>query len=232
MQRIIIAPVLITCASALHAAEWNGEGDLGFSQVSGNSESETLTAALKLGYDTEAKWKHLLELNAFNSSQDGERSAESYGLTFNSDYAVSENTYAFGNLRYVTDKFSGYDSQTALTAGIGRNFIDDGVTLFTGKLGAGYRMSDLNTGESEDEAIGTAEVTYNRVLTPTTNFESQVLTEAGSENTYVEGSAAVKVSMTDSLALRVAYTAKHNTEVPEGTEKTDHFTSVSVNYTF
>lgn len=222
----------LTLATQAQAAEWKGEGDLGFSQVSGNSESKSLNAAVSAGYDTGAKWKHLLSLNAFNASQDDDRSAESYGLSFSSDYAINETTYASGNLRYVTDKFSGYESQTALAATLGRHFIDDGITLLDGEIGAGYRLSELITGEDENEAVATAKAVFNRKLTDSTNFESNLLLESGSSNTYIEGGVALKVSMTETLALKLAYIAKHNTDVPVDTDKTDRFTTVSLNYTF
>ena len=232
MYKYFVGAVFVALSSQSFAADWNGEGDLGFSQASGNSESETLTAALDLGYDTGDKWSHLLELDAFNSSQDGDRSAESYSAAFSSDYAITEKTYAAGNLRYVTDKFSGYESQAAATLTLGRNFIDDGTTLFNAELGFGYRQSELSTGEEEDEAIGTFKSTYNTAITGTTDFESGLLVESGSENTYAEGSLALRVAMSDALGLRVAYVVKHNTDVPVDTEKTDKYTTISVNYKF
>ena len=75
-------------------------------------------------------------------------------------------------------------------------------------------------------------MTFKQQITDTTKFESYLLTEAGDENTYVEGEVALKVAMTEQLALKVAYLAKHNTDVSPGTEKTDRYSTVSLNYNF
>jgi len=232
MKQIPIFLSAVLLATTTQAADWTGEGDLGYNSVSGNSNSESLALALAGGYET-GKWLHAAGITAYNASTDDETSAESYELKFQTDYEISQSSYAFGNLRYLDDRFSGYDSQTSVTAGLGKTFIDDGISLFSGQLGAGYRSSEFQDGsDTESEAIVSGQVTYNRALTATTNFESSWSAESGSENTYLEGGVALIVSMTEQLGLKVSYTAKHNTEVPDGSKNTDRFTTVSLNYKF
>jgi len=227
-------------AAMCQAGEWSGTGDLGFNQISGNSNSESLAAALGIKYEA-GRWTHAFNAETFTASQTTEdddgnnidsRSAERYGGNWQSDFAINERTYAFGAVRYITDNFAGFESQTAINTGLGRTFIDDETTLFEGSVGAGYRQSDLNDGGSEDEAIGTLSVTYNRALTGNTDFESLWLVEAGSENTYAEGGVALKIAMSEALGIRLSYVAKHNTDAPEGSTSTDRFSTISLSYTF
>lgn len=222
----------VTASQPSLAGDWSGSGDAGYNSVSGNSDSESLTLGLNAGYTT-GKWKHSGEIDAFNASQDNETNAKSFSLRLQSDYDLSETSFAFGNIRYLDDEFSGYETQTTLTLGAGRTFIEDGNHLFSGQIGAGYRTSELrNNGGSEDEPVITAGITYNRDLTKTTIFESKWSAEAGSDNTYLEAGVALIVSMTDALGIKLSYTAKHNTDVPAGTSNTDRFTTVSLNYRF
>ncbi len=58
------------------------------------------------------------------------------------------------------------------------------------------------------------------------------LPSAQARNSLTSGNneLAVRVSMTDTLALSVAYTVRHNTNPPEGLEKTDQLTTVNLAY--
>lgn len=227
---LIVAPLaFVVPQTAL--AQWTGDGNLGFSQSSGNSESESLSAGLNAGYET-GKWLHTAYLSAFNASADDERSAESYGAGFKSDYAFTEKTYGWGGVRLIKDNYGAYEQQVSLSTGIGQHFIDDGITLFDGEIGIGYRDSEFQDGTSVDEEILTGKLVYNRQLTESTAWDSYVLAESGSDNTYLEGSMGVRVAMSEALGLSLAYVVKHNTDVPAGTEKSDKYSTVAVTYNF
>jgi len=232
MKKIVISILAFGLAAAVHSEEWTGIGDLGYSDISGNSNSETLNASLTLGYDTGAKWTHEITLNAINSSQEGVRAAENYGLNWNSNYAISDKNYGVGSLRYLDDRFSGFDTQTAIRVGVGRHFIDDGTTLLDAEGGIGFRRNELITGEDESEGILWGKSVYSRVLTPTTVFDAHGLFEAGDENTFIEAGVGIRVAMSEALGLRVAYLIKHNTDAPAPATSTDRYTTVSVNYLF
>ena len=226
------AVIFTLLSSSAMAQPWTGEGDLGFSQASGNSDTETLTAALQIAYDPESNWSHTLALSALNSSQNDERSAENYGLDFSSLYNFNERTYLTGNLRFLADNFSGFETQTAVTVGIGRTFVDNGTVVFDGEIGAGFRSSELITDETEDEGIGFLKLGLNWGISETTTFESHVLVESGSENTYSEGGAGLRVAISKALGLRVGYLITNNSDAPEGTVSTDRLTTLGVNYKF
>lgn len=228
---LALAP-LLAASTLSHAGDWTGEGDLGYNSASGNSTSESLAFGLGGAYE-DGDWLHTTELSAYRASQDNTISARSFGLRLQTDYAIDERTFAFGNLRYLDDAFSGYDSQASISLGTGRTFIENGDTLFQGQIGAGYRRSELQDDlGTESEPVATAEITYNHGLTENTVFESNGSAESGSENTYLEAGMALRVSMTDALGIRLAYLVKHNTDVPAETENTDKYTTVSLNYKF
>lgn len=232
MKKFITTVLAFGLATAAQSAEWTGVGDFGYSDISGNSNSETLTAALGLGYDTGGKWTHEVVLTAINSSQQDIRAAEAYGLNWNSNYAFNEKNYGVGALRYLDDRFSGFDTQTSIRVGVGRHFIDDGITLLDAEGGIGFRRNELITGEDEDEGIIWGRSVYSRVLSDTTIFDAHGLFEAGDENTYVEAGASIRVAMSEALGLRVAYLLKHNTDAPAPATSTDRFLTVSLNYLF
>ena len=230
---VVFSSLIYALASGQATAQaWTGEGDLGFSQASGNSETETLTAALGITYDPSNNWKHTLALSALNSSQNDERSAENYGLDFNSILDITPRSYLTGNLRFLADNFSGFETQTSVTIAIGTAFVDNAAVKFTGEIGAGFRNSELITGEEEDETIVTGKSNFNWGISDTTDFESHVLVETGEENTYSEGGLGLRVAISEALGLRIGYLLTNNSDAPEGTVSTDRLTTVGINYKF
>jgi len=213
--------------------DWSGSGDLGYNSVSGNSDSNSLAAAFSTTYDTLGDWVYMGEFDTYSASQDDETTAKAYSAKLQTDYNISERSYAFGNVRYLDDSFSGYDYQSSASVGFGKTFFDDGISLFRAQAGIGYRKNELMDGMGkETESIWTTRASYNRALTENTRFESRLISESGAENTYLEGQVSVGVLMTDNLGIKLSFLAKHNSDVPIGTENTDQYTTVSINYLF
>lgn len=224
---------LICTSFPVFAGDWSGSGDLGYNSVSGNSESNSLAAALSANYDTLGDWLYMGEFDTYSASQDEETTAKTYSIKLQTDYKISERSFAFGNVRFLDDRFSGYDYQSSASVGFGKTFFDDGISLFRAQAGIGYRKNELmdNLGE-ETESIWTTRATYHRSLTENTRFESRLISESGADNTYLEGQVAVGVLMTENLGIKLAYLVKHNSDVPVGSENTDKYTTVSINYLF
>lgn len=232
MRKLILAVLVSASPWAVADSNWSGEGDLGYNRATGNTTSQSLLTKLKLVYE-EGKWSHTGQFEATNTSENDERSAEAYVLKEQSNYAISETTYGFGGLRYEDNRFSGYSYQATLKGGLGKHIIDDGITIFDIEGGVGYRKSEeQDSGETFSEALAIASTRYHRQLTETTKFESDLNVESGKDNTYAELVLGVKVKINSSLALKVGYSVKHNSEVPDDTKNTDTLTSVGLNYSF
>lgn len=73
---------------------------------------------------------------------------------------------------------------------------------------------------------------YEWKLSDTATFTQDLLVESGAENTYLESKTALSASLVGNLALVVSYTIKSNSDVPLGTEKTDTFTALALEYAF
>jgi putative salt-induced outer membrane protein len=241
MRKLLIfgLPMLLVSTTTLaqnpapaKTRSWHGEGDLAYNKASGNSSSEALLAKLQIVYKRD-RWTHTGQLEALNTSEDDVRSGESYGLKAKSDYAFAETLYGFGRFRYEENRFSGYEYQSSLTSGLGKHLIDDGTTVFDIEGGVGYRYSEeAMTGETSGKPVAIGLIRYHRKLTATTRFETDLSVESGSDNTFVESVSGLKVKINSSLSLKLAYTVKHNTDVPNDTKNSDTFTSVGLNYSF
>ena len=73
---------------------------------------------------------------------------------------------------------------------------------------------------------------YTLVFSEMTGFTQDLVIESGSSNTSVESISALRARLFGAVALVFSYRVKHNSDVPVGTEDTDTFTAVSLEYAF
>lgn len=221
-----------TAAAAAESDEgWSGTAALGYLATSGNTQSSSLNSGFGIAYAI-GRWIHGVELKAIHATEDEETTAEAYTVGWKSEFNLTARDYLFGRINWRKDRFSGYDQQLSESLGYGRRIIDTGVHFLNAEIGAGARQSDLTDGTSESDLILRAGLSYRWQFTETAAFTQEVATEAGEENTYLESITALKATIIGDLALVASYTIRNNSEVPVGTENTDRFTALSLEYAF
>lgn len=240
MLRLLLL-ISLLCPSILQAAEtdaappagtWKGQGELGYSSTSGNSDAENLNASLGLSRET-ADWKHSLTLDSLKAKTDGETSADRFELRGRSEYGLGERSYLYGQLRYEDDEFSGYDYQASATAGAGSRLLDTGGHLLDASAGLGMRRVDSSTdGTTETEGIVGADLAYEYTISESATLTERLLLENGDENTYSESETALRTRINGALSAKISYLVKHNSKVPAGVENTDRLLTVALVYDF
>lgn len=244
MLRRLLLPWAL-CLPILHAAEpaatpaatpaegaWHGEGQLGFNATSGNTDSENLNAILGLSREAN-NWKHAVALEVFRAETDGETSVDLLEIRGKSEYGFGETSYFYGQLRYEEDAFSGYDHQTSVTFGAGSRLLETDRHRLDVSAGPGLRYAkNSESGDTEDEAIVGANLSYEYTLSEFSTLTARLLLEAGEENTYSESETALKTRIAGALSAKLSYLVKHNSTVPPGIDDTDRFVTVSLVYAF
>lgn len=213
------------------SGEFNGEGELGYNSTAGNSNTSSLNAKLGLTYVL-ADWEHNLTLNAVSAQNEGVSTRERYLLDGQASRTFSEVYYGFGNLRYDRDLFSGYDYQTNLTAGIGRRFWQPKTEVLNLELGAGYQVDKLQNQPEHANPILRSALKMRYPLNKQVSFAQDLLVNTGDRNVHSESTSGIKVNMTDSLALKLSYTLKHNSKVLDNRENLDTLTAITLVYGF
>ena len=223
---------LLLCFPALGLAEsWSGHADIGYTATSGNSDTKNLNAAFGVVYKL-VKWKHALELDVVRNEDSGAVSAERYGAEFQSNYALSDKSYLFGNIDWEKDEFGGVRERSSETIGYGRQILDKEKHKLAGELGIGPRQQEFQDGSKENDFIGRLNMDYDWLLSDTATFTQDFTVESGSENTFGESITGLKLKIVGNLAAKLTYTIRQNSDVPAGTEKRDTLTSVGVTYEF
>ncbi|HEX2140275.1 MAG TPA: DUF481 domain-containing protein [Woeseiaceae bacterium] len=218
-------------AAVAEADPWLIKAALGYLATSGNTESSSLNSGFSISFDDDL-WLHSLEGTAIKSSENTDTTAEAYGVGWKSEYSLTKSDFLFVRVNWRKDRFSGYEQQLSETVGYGRRLIDTGAHVLNVEIGAGARQAELADGTMEDELIKRGGFTYQWKFSKTAEFAQTVAAESGPDNTWLETVSAVKARLVEDLALVASYPVKNNSSVPVGSENTDRFAAISLEYSF
>ena len=226
-----IATFLCIASPAVMAEGWKGEGELGATIADGNTDTKNLLAKLKLSKKIGA-WTNEVGLSAISSTDSGSTTSERYLIAGKTARDIGSKYYAFGSAKFDKDRFSGFDHQATIAAGLGIHAIKTEKVTLDLEAGPGFRFSETDAGESQDEVVLRAGLFYKNQITKTTHFLQNLVIEAGSDNTTIDSETAIKVKVSDNLALKASILVKNNSDVEPGIEKTDTITALSLVYGF
>jgi putative salt-induced outer membrane protein len=217
---------------------WSGAVAGGYAKTSGNSESTAANLKLDGRYD-QNRWHQILGATAVaagtGSGDLSETTGEAYWAGFQSQYDFTESIYGFGSVDWYKDRFSAYDSQLFETAGAGWRALRGDVHSLDLEAGYGLKQSDPKSGVRENEGVAVARGVYKWQISKSAAFLQKLSVLGSSSNTYLQSDSELKAAIVGNLSMVLGYTVKHNSdvvvEVP-AYEKTDTFTTVSLQYTF
>lgn len=214
------------------APAFSGEAELGYTHLSGNTDSQTLIGKSRLSW-LSGNWTHTLRGEVRNVTRDDETSAEQYLLSLRERYDLHERHYLFGFGRWEKDRFSGYDQQLTAIGGYGRHVLDGERHRLSLEAGPGFRHDHVRDDEDEQLGLLYSALDYQWTFSDTSHLRQELSVEASDENTTTRSVSSLTARLNSRLALRLSHEAKHNSRPPEtATAHTDHTTSVTLLYTW
>jgi len=227
---------LALCFSGSVSAETQDKGydasiALGYVATSGNTKTQTYNTEFLVNFET-YHWDHHLKLQALGSSEDSETTAERYYLENKSDYKLDAMQYLFGKISYTDDRFSGYNYQTSTSAGYGRYLLKDQIFSLQAYGGLGYRGTDNDTVGHDGEMIVTLGESLSWAISESSSLKQSLSSEVGAELTVTVFEIALESVIVGDIISKIGFQARSNSQVPEGTKKTDTQTSISLSYAF
>jgi len=241
VARLMLWCVLMMCGVNAHA-QWTAKAEAGAVAARGNTEADSANVKLAVGRELRL-WKHQVALAAVYASDETGATGQRWEGRGQSDYKFHPKGFWFGSARYEEDRFSGFEYQTTYGTGLGWRFFDTPVTKLTAQIGAGYKSTRTREAfdddgvtfipsEQQEELIGQFAVDYEQELTATTKIINKFLVESGATNTFLQNEFSLQVKILESLALAVGYSARYNTEPPDGFEELDTLTTLNLVYEF
>ncbi|MEM7053791.1 MAG: DUF481 domain-containing protein [Pseudomonadota bacterium] len=233
MKKYVLAAACVVILSPLSArAEWTGSGELGLVFARGNSDTETVNAAIELIYSKD-RWINQTNVSYLRSENENELNASRFLASNETNYSLNERSYILGAARYDRDRFSSFDYQASFALGYGYKIIDSETHKLTGEIGPGVRHSELReSGDSETELIGRASLDYAWQISETASLSNLFLVESGSSNTFLENALSLEVAINSAMSLKTGVSVRHNTDVEAGRDKTDYLSTVNLVYSF
>ncbi len=224
-------------------ADWSGRSEVGFVMARGNSETETANAKLELVRSLD-NWKHTFGLAGLYGHSNDVKTAERWDTRWQTDHRFSDSMFWFGSVRYIEDRYSGFEYQASVAAGAGRTFVDSEDTKLSAQIGAGYRRLRSETlvkdergavieripGEKEGDLVANGVVKFEHAFNDATKVLNSLQVESGRSNTLTENSLALQVKMNSVLALSLGLTVRNNSNPPPPLEQTDTLTTVNLVY--
>lgn len=238
IKKHFILPVSVLCLSTslfVQAEEtntsptWNASAELGYIKSSGNSDTETLNAKFN-GETSYTKWTHSLLAEALKSATGDVRSAEKYRLEVQSDYNLSDRSYAFGVTNWENDNFNGLNYTASIAAGYGYKVIKQEDMKLKVEAAPGYRIVEDENNNTEEDAILRFSEAFSWKISKTSTFDQSLKVETGDSNTETRFGVALTNQVAGNLSMKVAYNIKHNSDVADGVAHSDRETAITLVY--
>lgn len=210
---------------------WSGAAELGAVLTTGNTDTSTLNAKMKMLYEGDT-WSQALALEGLKSTDSHRATAERYLGVYKADYKWDERNYWFGVLRAEKDKFSGYRYQVSESVGYGRwvwRAVRGHLKL---EIGPGARQSELDDQTRTNDVILRFNTSFRYVVSSSAEWTEDLLIQSGKDNTESELVSALKLKINGSLSAKFANTLKHNSDVPPERDKLDTKTAITLVYDY
>ncbi|HBM30331.1 MAG TPA: DUF481 domain-containing protein, partial [Halomonas sp.] len=169
---------------------FSGDAELGFTHLSGNTDSQTLIGKTRLTWLT-GQLTHSLRGEVRNVSKEGETSAEQYLLAGRERYDFSGPHYLFGFARWEKDRFAGYDQQLSVIGGYGRQLLENKQHTLSLEAGPGYRNDRLRDEDNQQLPVAYTALDYRYRFSEYADISQEMSVEYTDENTTARSLTAL-----------------------------------------
>ncbi len=194
----------------------------GLAITSGNSSTRNYSVSLELLYDPKTQNIVKFEGLYVRGETEGKTSIDKTSFVLRDEYKVSPKAFAFGDLRYLKDRFKSITYLITPVVGGGYHAVkDDKITL---SFDAGFGLSiEKNPGlpERSSGAYRAGEA-FSWTISPTatlTEKASGVWKANDTGDAIYHAEIALAASLTTRLQLKIAYQLDHKTRPPTPTTK-------------
>ncbi|GHB20407.1 DUF481 domain-containing protein [Salinicola rhizosphaerae] len=215
-----------------NAPNFSGSAELGYTRLTGNTNTQTLLAKGRLTWLT-GRFTHTFRAETRSVQDNDSTTSEQYLAAARERYELADDNYLFGFGRWERDRFSGYDWQFTTIGGYGRQLLTGPTHVLSAEVGPGYRHDEYAAGGSDDLPLGYTALDYTFNISDDISFDQELSAEATHINVTTRSLSSITSQFNSHLAMRVSYDIKSNTHPPPETDaRTDTTTSVSLLYSW
>lgn len=212
-------------------AGWKGEGQIGVSQTSGNTNGFGASVGVALTKEG-MRWRHNLRASANYERSNGRTSRNQQLAAFEPNYKFDDRLFSYGLAQYERDEFAGFNSRTTLSGGVGyRVFAKAPVTLDV-KGGVAWRQTDFIGLErvSEINKFGAMDLQWK--ISPQVTLTENATGLYSPSNTNLTSLTALNVKLGGKFTARASYQVGYNSDPPPDYKTTDTLSRFTLVYGF
>ena len=220
---------------------WKGKGEFGAFRSTGNGDDTGVTGSLSLKR-TGIDWDQKITARAEFQRSNGKTSRERFFASYEPNYKISKQVFAYGLLQYERDRIQGYSGRYAVSGGIGYKVIDQPNLHLSIKAGPAYRLTDYRDGTEESRLAALFGADFDWSITKRLKFTqgANAVAESGSSavaiidssNTSISLVSGLEAKVSNRLSTRFSYTIDYNSNPPAGSVKTDTLSRFTLVYGF
>jgi putative salt-induced outer membrane protein YdiY len=235
------APLTVAAPADIPEGAWFTSAELGAITTSGNTSGTSVTGKVHARHET-SNWSNEYIASGFfkqdqvaneDGTQHHQTSAQRYLLSAKAAFKLlEEGQRAFVLGSHVNDRFGAYTRYSSLAVGYGSQWYKSDDKTLDLEIGPGYFRGVRATGETESGLTVRGASQFKWTISSSALFVQTVSIERGTSNVHsiAETSLATKINST--MQLKAGFSARNDTNVPDGKKNTDTQTSLTMVYSF
>lgn len=210
---------------------WSGSGQLGAFRSTGNSSNTGITAGLNLdrkGID----WSHKFAAQIDYQRNNGQTTREQYQISYEPNYELSSDFYAYALGQYERDLFQGFSARYSASGGIGYHILETDSMTLNLQGGPAWRRTERTDGSTESDLSGFLSADYNWRISQSLKLSQKVKTFLQSSNSTISSTTGLQAKVASNFSVGLNYSIEIDTDPPPGATKTDTLSRVTIIYDF
>jgi putative salt-induced outer membrane protein YdiY len=220
---------------------WFTSAELGAITTSGNTNGTSVSGKIDARHET-SNWSNEFVASGFFKqdevkSEDGstyqQRSAQRYDLSAKAAFKLlGEGRRAFILGSHVNDRFGAYTRYSSISVGHGAQWYKSEDKSLDVEIGPGYFHGEHLAGQSESGLTVRSAARLRWQVSQSALFAQNVSVERGTANTHAISETSLSTKINGTMQMKAGFSARTDTNVPEGKKKTDTQTSLMMVYAF
>ena len=211
---------------------WAGEGQLGGSVTSGNTEDTAFNVGIALNREG-LMWNHHVNAIADFQKTDGTTTREAFRVSYQLDYRISNLWFAYGLGQWERDKFALLDRRFTESLGIGYNVLSMAPFSLVLDGGVAFRQTQYITPDTEESDVaGRVTAKFAWDIRPGIRFTEEAGGLFGGRTSTLFSRTALTVALTGAFSARGSFDVNYESNPPPGVETTDTITRFALVYAF
>jgi putative salt-induced outer membrane protein len=210
---------------------WTGQGELGASRTSGNTDATTVAIGLHASKDG-IHWRHKFDATADYQRSNNASGTDKYLAGYEGDYKFNPALFVSTLAQWEKDRFAGFYSRTTESLGVGYSVYHTPRLQWDISAGPAWRQIDQVQGPFVHDVSLRLNSQTLWHITPATDFTETVNIYAGGNNNTYESTTALTTKVIGALAARGSFDIKKETSPAPGAKKVDTTSRMTLVYGF